>query len=199
MRCRQSPPPPSSHTIAVVEEMPPVSSPRLDSGTEAMLVSDPARHINAPAEGSEMPPVSSPTINTNSGSGVTLTSDPTNNISTGPGVTSTPDPSNIINPGSGVTSTPDLTNYNNNLVEGSEIPPASSPLSCWETESALDSLSLSSSVAAGDTNMGWQTPPPFHSSSFPSVVGERSHRLALFSPPPNFCPPQQHQWGGLRH
>ena len=167
--------PPSSHTIAEVEEMPPVSSPQVDSGTEAMLVSDPVCHTNAPAGGSETLPVSSPTINNNIGSGVTLTSDPTNNISTGPGVTSTPDPSNIINPGSGVTSTPDLTNHNTNLVAGSEIPPVSSPLSRLETESTLDSLSLSSSVAAGDTNMGWQTPPPFHSSSFPSLVwGEES-------------------------
>ena len=163
--------PPSSHTIAEVEEMPPVSSPQVDSGTEAMLVSDPAGHTIAPTEGSEIPSVSSLTINTNIGSGVTLTSDPTNNINPGSGVTSTPDPSNIINSGSGVTSTPDLTNHNNNLVEGSEIPPVSSPLSRWETESTLDSLSLSSSVAAGDSNMGWQTPPPFHSSSFPSVVG----------------------------
>ena len=163
--------PPSSHTIAGVEEMPPVSSPQVDSGTEAMLVSDPAGHTIAPTEGSEIPSVSSLTINTNAGSGVTPTSDPSINICTGPGVTSTPGPSNIINPGSGVMSTPDLTNHNNNLVEGSEIPPVSSPLSRWETESTLDSLSLSSSVAAGDTNMGWQTPPPFHSSSFPSVVG----------------------------
>ena len=171
---REMPPvssPPSSHTIAEVEEMPPVSSPQGDSGTEAMLVSDPAGHTTAPTEGSEIPSVSSLTRNTNIGSGVTLTSDPTNNICTGPGVTSTSDPSNIINSGSGVTSTPELINNNNNLVEGSEIPPVSSPLPRWETESTLDSLSLSSGVAAGDTNMGWQTPPPFYSSSFPSVVG----------------------------
>ena len=163
--------PPSSHTIAEVEEMPPVSSPQVDSGTETMLVSDPAGHTIAPTEGSEIPSVSSLTINTNTGSGVTPTSDPSINICTGPGITSTPGPSNIINPGAGVTLTPDLANNNDNLVEGSEIPPVFSPLSRWETESRLDSLSLSSSVAAGDTNMGWQTPPPFHSSSFPSVVG----------------------------
>ena len=180
--------PPSSHTIAEVEEMPPVSSPQVDSGTEAMLVSDPACHTNAPAEGSEVLPVSSPTINTNIGSGVTLTPDPTNNICTGPGVTPTPGPSNIINPGSGVTSTPDLTNNNNNLVEGSEIPPVSSPLSRWETESTLDSLSLSSSVAAGDTNMGWQTPPPFYSSSFPSVVGGEESPFGSVLSTPEFLP-----------
>ena len=180
--------PPSSHTIAEVEEMPPVSSPQVDSGTEAMLVSDPVCHTNVPAEGREMPPVSSPTINTNIGSGVTLTSDPTNNICTGPGVTSTPGPSNIINPGSGVTSTPDLTNDNNNLVEGSEIPPVSSPLSRLETESTLDSLSLSSSVAAGDTNMGWQTPPPIHSSSFPSVVGGEESPFGSVLSTPEFLP-----------
>ena len=171
---REMPPvssPPSSHTIAEVEEMPPVSSPQVDSGTEAMVVSVPAGHTSAPTEGSEIPSVSSLKINTNIGSGVTLTSDPANNICTGSGVTSTPDPNNIVNSGSGVTSTPDLLNNNDNLVEGSEIPPVSSPLSRWETESTLDSLSLSSGVAAGDTNMGWQTPPPFHSSSFPSVVG----------------------------
>ena len=147
--------------------MPPVSSPQVDSGTEAMLVSDPVCQVNAPAEGSEMLPVSSPTINTNTGSGVTLTSDPTNNIYTGPGVTSTPDPS---------------------LVEGSEIPPVSSPLSRWETESTLDSLSLSSSVAAGDTNMGWQTPPPFHSSSFPSVVGGEGSPFGSVLSTPEFLP-----------
>ena len=184
---REMPPvssPPSSHTIAEVEEMPPVSSPQVDSGTEAMLVSDPAGHTIAPAEGSEIPSVSSLTRNTNTGSGVTLTSDPTNNINPGSGVTSTPDPSNIINSGSGVTSTPDLINNNNNLVEGSEIPPVSSPLSRWETESTLDSLSLSSGVAAGDTNMGWQTPPPFYSSSFPSVVwGEGSPFGSVLSTP----------------
>ena len=168
--------------------MPPVSSPQVDSGTEAMLVSDPVCHTNAPAEGREMLPVSSPTINTNIGSGVTLTSDPTNNICTGPGVTSTPRPSNIINPGSGVTSTPDLTTNNNNLVEGSEIPPVSSPLSRLEAESTVDSLSLSSSVAAGDTNMGWQTPPPFHSSSFPSVVGGDESPFASVLSTPEFLP-----------
>ena len=178
--------PPSSHTIAEVEEMPPVSSPQVDSGTEAMLVSDPAGHTIAPTEGSEIPSVSSLAINTNIGSGVTLTSDPTNNINPGSGVTSTPDPSNIINSGSGVTSTPDLTNHNNNLVEGSEIPPVSSPLSRWETESTLDSLSLSSSVAAGDSNMGWQTPPPFHSSSFPSVVGGEESPLGSVLSTPEF-------------
>ena len=180
--------PPSSHTIVEVEEMPPVSSPQVDSGTEAMLVSDPAGHTIAPTEGSEIQSVSSLTINTNIGSGVTLTSDPTNNICTGPGVTSTPGPSNIINPGSGVTSTPDLTNNNNNLIEGSEIPPVSSPLSRLETESTLDSLSLSSSVAAGDTNMGWQTPPPFHSSSFPSVVGGEESPFGSVLSTPEFLP-----------
>ena len=180
--------PPSSHTIAEVEEMPPVSSPQVVSGTEAMLVSDPVCHTNAPAEGREMLPVSSPTINTNIGSGVTLTSDPTNNICTGPGVTSTPGPSNIINPGSGVTSTQDPTTNNNNLVEGSEIPPVSSPLSRLETESTVDSLSLSSSVAAGDTNMGWQTPPPFHSSSFPSVVGGEESPFGSVLSTPEFLP-----------
>ena len=49
------------------------------------------------------------------------------------------------------------------------IPPVSSPLSRLETESPMDSLSQSSSVAAVDTNSGWETPPPFRSSSFPSV------------------------------
>ena len=117
--------PRSSHTIAVVEGMPPVSSPQLYSGTEAMLVSDPACHTSTPAEGSEMPPVSSPTIDINAGSGVMLTSDPMNNIYTGPGVTPTPGPSTIINTGPGVTSTP--VPINNNFVEGSEIPPVSSP------------------------------------------------------------------------
>ena len=177
-----------SQTIAQGGEMPPVSSPQPDSEAEAMLVSDPACHTIAPAEGSEMPPVSSPTINTNIGSGVTLTSDPTNNICTGPGVTSTPGPRNITNPGSGVTSTPDLTHHNNNLVEGSEIPPVSSPLSRLETDSTLDSLSLSSSVAAGDTNMGWQTPPPFHSSSFPSVVGGDESPFGSVLSTPEFLP-----------
>ena len=60
VRCCQSPPPRSSHTIAVVEEMPPVSSPQPNSEPEAMLLSDPVCHDNAPTEGSEMPPVSSP-------------------------------------------------------------------------------------------------------------------------------------------
>ena len=180
--------PPSSHTIVEVEEMPPVSSPQVDSGTEAMLVSGPAGHTIAPTEGSEVQSVSSLTINTNIGSGVTLTSDPTNNICTGPGVTSTPGPRHTINPGSGVTSTPDLTNNNNNLIEGSEIPPVSSPLSRLETESTLDSLSLSSSVAAGDTNMGWQTPPPLYSSSFPSVVGGEESPFGSVLSTPEFLP-----------
>ena len=143
-----------SQTIAQGEEMPPVSSPQPDPEAEAMLVSDPACHTIAPAEGSEIPSVSSLTIGTNSGSGVTPTSDPSTNICTGPGVTLIPGPSNNINSGSGVTLTPDPSTNNFNLVEGSEIPPVSSPLSRLETESALDSLSLSSSVAAGDTNMG---------------------------------------------
>ena len=133
--------PRSSHTIAVVEGMPPVSSPQLYSGTEAMLVSDPACHTSTPAEGSEMPPVSSPTIDINATSGVMLTSDPMNNIYTGPGVTLTPGPSTIINTGPGVTLTPGPSTIintgpgvtstpvptNNNFVEGSEIPPVSSP------------------------------------------------------------------------
>ena len=186
---REMPPvssPLSSHTIAEVEEMPPVSSPQVDSGTEAMLVSVPAGHTIAPAGGSEIPSVSSLTINTNAGSGVTPTSGPSINICTGPGVTSTPGPSNISNSGSGVTSTPDLINNNDNLVEGSEIPPVSSPLSRWETESTLDSLSLSSGVAAGDTYMGWQTPPPFSSSSFPSVVGGEESPLGSVLSTPEF-------------
>ena len=186
---REMPPvssPPSSHTIAEVEEMPPVSSPQVDSGTEAMLVSVPAGHTIAPTGGSEIPSVSSLTINTNAGSGVTPTSGPSINICTGPGVTSTPGPSNISNSGSGVTSTPDLINNNENLVEGSEIPPVSSPLSRWESESTLDSLSLSSGVAAGDTNMGWQTPPPFYSSSFPSVVGGEESPLGSVLSTPEF-------------
>ena len=186
---REMPPvssPPSSHTIAEVEEMPPVSSPQVDSGTEAMLVSVPAGHTIAPTGGSEIPSVSSLTINTNAGSGVTPTSGPSINICTGPGVTSTPGPSNISNSGSGVTSTPDLINNNDNLVEGSEIPPVSSPLSRWETESTLDSLSLSSGVAAGDANMGWQTPPPFYSSSFPSVVGGEESPLGSVLSTPEF-------------
>ena len=129
--------PPSSHTIAEVEEMPPVSSPQVDSGTEAMLVSGPAGHTIAPTEGSEIPSVSSLTIGTNSGSGVTPTSDPSTNICTGPGVMLIPGPSNNIHSGSGVTSTPDPSTNNFNLVEGSEIPPVSSPLSRLETESTL--------------------------------------------------------------
>ena len=188
--------PRSSHTIIVVEEMPPVSSPQLDSGTEAMLVSDPACHTIAPTEGSEMPPVSSPTIDINIGSGVTPTSDSTNNIYTGPGVTLTPGPGNNINTGPGVTSTP-VPNHNNS-VEGGEIPSVSSPLSRLETESTMDSLSQTSSVAAVDTNMGWKTPPPFHSSRFHQCKGEMSRHLALCSPRLNFFPPQSHQRGGLR-
>ena len=193
MRCRQSPPPRSSHTIAVVEEMPPVSSPQLDSGTEAMLGLVPACHTIAPTVGSEMQPVSSLTMDINMGSGVTLTSDSTNNIHTGPGVTLTPGPSNNINTGLGVTSTP-VSNHNN-LVEGGEIPPVSSPLSHLETESTMDSLSQTSSVAAVDTNMGWQTPPPFHSSSFPSVQGGDESLFGSVLSTPEFLPSPESSMG----
>ena len=200
--------PPSSHTIAVVEEMPPVSSPQLDSGTEAMLVSDPACHIIAPAAGSEMPPVSSPTFSSGSGatsvpvplhniisgSGLMLTPVPSQNNTTGPGITPTQDPSNTINSGSGVTSTP-AQNNNSHLVEGSEIPPVSSPLSRLETESTIDSLSQTSSVAAVETNMGWQTPPPFHSSSFPSVQGGDESLFGSGLSTPEFLPSPESSTG----
>ena len=55
----------------------------------------------------------------------------------------------------------------------------------WST---LDSLSLSSSVAAGDTNMGWQTPPPLYSSSFPSVVGGEESPFGSVLSTPEFLP-----------
>ena len=182
--------PRSSHTIAVVEEMPPVSSPQLDSGPEAMLVSDPACHNIAPTEGTGMRPVSSPKIDNNIGSGVTPTSVSGNNIYTGPGVTSTPGPSNNINTGPGVMLTPVPNNHyiNNNLVEWGEILSVSSPLSRWETESTMHSLSQSSSVAAVDTNTGWQTPRPFPSSSFPAVEGGDESLFGSVLSTPEFLP-----------
>ena len=195
-----------SQTIAQGEEMPPVSSPQPDSEAEAMLVSDPACHTIAPAEGSEMPPVSSPTLGSETGvtptpasielnntifpgSGAMSVPVPFSDNNTGSGVTLSPDfIKNTITSGSGVTSTPNRRNNNINLVEGSEIPPVSSPLSRLETESTMDYLSLSSSVAAGDTNMGWQTPPPFHSSSFPSVLGGDESPFGSVLSTPEFLP-----------
>ena len=152
-----------------------------------MLVSNPISHVIAPTKGSEMPPVSSHTLG--SETGVTPTSvsiDLHHNISSGSGAASVLVP--LTNIGSGVTSTPDLTNNNNNLVEGSEIPPVSSPLSRLETESPMDFLSQSSSVAAVDTQSGWETPPPFCSSSFPSVKGGDESPFGSVLATPEFLP-----------
>ena len=171
-----------------------------------MLISDPVCHANALTEGSEILPVSSPTLgsetavtptsvsiefnnNISSGSGATSVPVPLTNNNIGSGVTSSPVPSYNTNTGSGVTSTPVPNNNNITLVEGSEISSVSPPLSCLETESPMDSLSQSSSVAAVDTNSEWETPPPpFHSSSFPLVEGGDESSFGSVLSTPEFLP-----------
>ena len=84
----------TSHNTTIVEEMPPVCFPQPNSGSEAMLVSDPACHSNAQTEGSEMPPVSSPTLSSETGAMPASVSIENNNTNShiGSGATSVPVP-----------------------------------------------------------------------------------------------------------